>query len=239
MIYKKNGIVGSVDLDANARLSVLGVCGIVVDAVTEMMGALKIDGITVKKQYNAMWVFTKNRVKILKVLQWGDAYSVESFITAFSLVKMYVETAIKNPSGEIVAYSKIELCALNLTTGRIVKTSEVGLNETFVKEPSLMNVEYTKFSDGNLSLIDSVAVRSSNIDFSRHTNNVEYVRLLLNTYSVEEILTNPIKEIEICYISQSFENDVLRIYKSADGNKDILMIEKDNKPIIKCEILHS
>ena len=238
MIYKKSDIVGSIDIDANTQLSVLGAFGIVVDALTEMMGALKIDGITVKKQYNAMWVFTKNRIKLLQPLQWGDAYSVESFITAFSLVKLYVETAVKNSSGEIVAYSKVELCALNLATGRIMKTSEVGLNETLVKEPSLVDVEFTKFNDGNLSHVESVTVRSTHIDFSRHTNNAEYVRLLLNTYSVQELLNNPIKEIEVCYVSQSFENDVLQIYKSVNGNKDVLMIEKDGKPIIRCEIVH-
>lgn len=238
MIYKKSGIVGSVDIDANTQLSVLGAFGFVVDALTEMMAELNIDGITVKKQYNAMWVFTKNRIKMLKPLQWGDSYSVESFVTAYSLVKLYIETAVKNNAGEIVAYSKVELCALNLTTGRIMKTSEVGLNDTFVKEPSLVNVEFTKFNDADLPLAESVTVRSTNIDFSRHTNNVEYVRLLLNTYSVTEMLTNPIKEVEVCYISQSFENDVLQIYKSTDGHKDILKIEKENKPIIKCEILH-
>lgn len=238
MIYKKSGIVGSGLIDANTQLSVLGAFGIVADTVTEMMGELKIDGITVKKQYNAMWVFTKNRIKLLKPLQWGENYSAESFISAFSAVRVNIETAIKNPSGEIAAYSKLELCALNLGTGRIMKTSDVGLNETFVKEPSLLNVEFTKFSDTDLPLLESVTVRSTNIDFSCHTNNVEYVRLLLNTYSVEELLNNRIKEIEVCYIGQSYENDVLQIYKSTDGNKDILIIKKADKSIVKCEIVH-
>lgn len=238
MVYKKSGIVGSGHIDADAKLSVMGAFGIVADAVTEMMGALKIDGITVKKRYNAMWVFTKNRIKLLKPLQWGENFSAESFITAFSAVRVNIETAIKNPSGEIAAYSKLELCALNLATGRIVKTSDVGLNEMFVKEPSLLNVEFTKFSDGDLPLAESVTVRSTNIDFSRHTTNVEYVRFLLNTYSVAEILNNPIKEIEVCYIGQSYENDVLQIYKSTDGDKDILTIKKEDKPIVKCEIVH-
>lgn len=238
MIYRKSGNIGSGHIGVDTQLSVMGAFRIVEDTVTEMMAALKIDGLTVKKQYNAMWVFTKNRIKLLKPLQWGDNYSVESFITAFSLVKLYIETAIKNHSGEVVVYSKIELCALDLGTGRIKKTSEVGLNETFIKEPALMNIEFTKFNDGNLPQIECVTVRSTNIDFSHHTNNVEYVRLLLNTYSVAEILNNPIKEIEVCYISQSFENDVLQIFKSTDGNKNILRIEKENKPIVRCEILH-
>lgn len=119
-----------------------------------------------------------------------------------------------------------------------MKTSEVGLNDTFKKEPSLINIEFTKFNNGELPQVESVTVRSTNIDFSHHTNNVEYVRLLLNTYSVEEILNNPIKEIEVCYISQSFENDELQVYKLTEGNRDILMIGKESKPVVKCEVIH-
>lgn len=238
MIYKKSGIIGGGVVDVDTKLSVVGAFGIVADAVTEMMAELKIDGLTLRQKYNAMWVFAKNRIKFTKPLQWGDKYTVECFISAFSLVKLNVETAIKDESGEIAAYSKLEMCALDLATGKIIKTSAVGLNETIVKEPSLINIEFTKFNEGNLTLIESVKVRSTNIDFSHHTNNVEYVRLLLNTYSVEEILTSPVKEIEVCYVSQSYENDKLQIYKSTDKNKDILIIKKADKTVTKCEILH-
>lgn len=106
MIYKKSGFVGAGLIGADTNLSVLGAFRIVEDAVTEMMAKLKIDGLTVKKLYNAMWVFSKNRIKLLRELQWGEDYTVESFITAFSLVRLNIETAVKDKSGEIVVYSK-------------------------------------------------------------------------------------------------------------------------------------
>lgn len=238
MIYKKSGFIGAGLIGADTKLSVLGAFRIVEDAVTEMMAALKIDGLTVKRKYNAMWVFARNRIKLTGELQWGEDYTVESFITAFSLVRLNIETAVKNKFGEIAVYSKTELCALDLGTGRIMKTSEVGLNDKFIKERSLTDIAFTKFSDNELPQAGSVTVRSTNIDFSRHTNNVEYVRLLLNTYSVEEMLNSPIREIEVCYVSQSFENDVLQIYKSTECNRDILLISKEGKPIVRCEVLH-
>ncbi|MDE7453290.1 MAG: acyl-ACP thioesterase, partial [Clostridia bacterium] len=216
-----------------------GAFRIVENAVTEMMVQLKIDGLTVKKLYNAMWVFAKNRIKFLQPLAWGETFTAECFITSFSLVKLNVETAIKNAQNEIVAYSKVELCALDLETGKIRKTSTVGLDETFVKYPSLVEVVFTKFDDTPLTQTESVTVRSTNIDFSHHTNNVEYLRFILNTYSVRELSESPVKEIEVCYVSQSYENDELLIYKSCDGGKDIVVIKKADATVIKCEILHS
>lgn len=238
MIYKKSGLISAGLIGVDTKLSVLGAFRVVEDAVTEMMAKLKLDGITIKKQYNAMWVFTKHRIKRIRPLQWGEDYTVESFITEFSLARLNIETAVKDKPGEIAVYSKTALCALDIGTGRIKKTSEVGLNETVVKEPSLINIEFTKFINSDLPQIENVVIRSTNIDFCHHTNNIEYIRLLLNTYSVEEILNSPIKEIEVCYISQSFENDVLQIYESTEDNKDIFLIGKEGKPIIRCEVLH-
>ena len=50
-------------LDSNNRLSVVSSFCIVEDAVTEFMGGLKIDGPTVKRKYNAFWVFVKTHIK--------------------------------------------------------------------------------------------------------------------------------------------------------------------------------
>ena len=50
-------------------LSILGTFQVVEDAITDLMGELKIDGVTAKEKYNAFWVFTKNRVKIFKKME--------------------------------------------------------------------------------------------------------------------------------------------------------------------------
>ncbi len=238
MIYTKSGTASASVIDSTSNLSIVGTFQIVEDTLTELMGKLKIDGITSQKLYNAMWVFTKNKIKILKPLAWGDNYTVESFVSLVSIVKLNIDTAIKNDKGEIVAYSKVELCALDLKSGKIRKTLTVGVDENIATYNSQVQIDFTKFEDTNLPKVDSVVVYSTNIDFCHHTNNVEYVRFLMNTYSVKELANSKVKEIEVCYVNQSFEEDTLDIYKSHIENKDILKICKDDKTIIKCEIVH-
>ena len=237
MIYTKKGIVSGSLIDTSTNLSVIGTFQIVEDALTELMGELRIDGITAKKLYNAMWVYTKNRINFLKPLAWGESYSVESFVSLISLAKLNIDTAIKDNDGEIVAYSKVELCALDLETGRIRKTATVGVDESIVKENSQIQIDFTKFETLEMDKVESVIVRSTNVDFCHHCNNVEYLRFLLNTYSVEELENYPIKEIEIGYANQSFEGETLDIYKLQNQDKDVLIIRKEDKVIIKCEIL--
>ncbi len=238
MVYGREGCVSTDMIDAKGELSVAAVFRLAENGVTELMGKLKIDGITAKKIYGAMWVFSKNAIRLIKPLPWGEGYRVESFITAYSIAKLIIETAVKDLQGAIVAYAKTELCALDLQTGRIRKTSSVGIDGSFEKHAPLMDTEFGKFCEDGLKLIDEVRVRSCDIDFSRHTNNVEYVKFILNTYSVNELLCRPVKQMEIFYINQSFENDKLQVYKFADGSKDFVEIKKGDTAIVRCCIEH-
>lgn len=236
MIFKKQQIVSSNYIGADANLSVLGVFQLVENAITEGMAAQHIDGLTVKRLYNAFWVFSKNKVKILGNVGWGETIQIESFISAISLVKLDLDTAIKNADGQIVAYSRCEMCPLDIATGRILRTTAVGVDGQIVAEPALMDVAFDKPDCDNLPVVEEVTVRSTNIDFSKHCNNVEYLRFVFNTYSVEELLARPIREVEIVYVSQSYENDVLSVRKGTADNCDFFAVTKSDSPAIKCKI---
>ena len=128
------------------------------------------------------------------------------------------------------------MCPLDVATGRILRTSAVGVNENIVAEPALVEVVFDKLDCNDLPAVEEITVRSTNIDFSHHTNNVEYLRFIFNTYTVDELLSRPISEIEVNYVSQSYENDVLSIHKQATGSCDLFAITKSAAPVIKCKI---
>ena len=236
MIFTKHQIVSSNFVGADAKLSTLAVFQLVENAVTEGMAAQHIDGLTIKRLYNAFWVFAKNKVKILKTADWGDTLTIESFVSGISAVKLNVDTALKNADGQIVAYSRCEMCPLDATTGRIVRTSAVGVDEKIVAEPALVDISFDKLDCDELPMVEEVTVRSTNIDCWQHANNVEYLRFIFNTYSVTELLARPIRELEVNYVSQSFEQDTLSIHKRASNNCDLFAITKSSTPVLKCKI---
>ena len=236
MIYTKSQIIGSTQVGADATMSIMGLFGIVETAITECMSKQHIDGLTIRRLYNAFWVFTKNKIKIFSNAQWGETVTVESFISNISLAKLDVDTVVKRTDGSIVAYSRCEMCPLDITTERIRRTLTVGVDDTIVVETPLTDVVFDKYDDINLPVVDTVVVRSTNIDYSKHCNNVEYLRFILNTYSVEELLARPFKKIEVCYISQSYEGDELFVCKSSLDGVDTVAIKKDNQTVIKCQI---
>ena len=86
--------------DPLANLSVIGCFQIAEETVTELMGNLKIDGITVKKAYNAVWVFAKSKLKVLSNIAWNEQYAVIGFISKVMHVSIYIDVEIKNKSDE-------------------------------------------------------------------------------------------------------------------------------------------
>ena len=161
---------------------------------------------------------------------------VNSYISLISTVKINLSVEIIDKNNEIAIYSKTELCALDIDTQRIRKISTVGVDDSMLEEKHPIEIVFNKLDGVNLPLIDKVQIKYTNIDFAHHTNNLEYVRIIMNTYNVAQIENQDIKEMEIIYLNQSFENDILNIRKSNFNDKDIVVLEKDSQPIVKCEI---
>jgi len=235
-LVKQQKIAASLT-DHNADLSVLGALGIAEDAVTEFMGDLEIDGLTVKKKYGAIWVFVKTKMKFLKTVSWHDECSVTCFFSKISNATIDIDVGIKNAEGELCVYSRTELCALDMESGRIRKVSTVGVGEDLRAEAPLSDMCFSRIDAEGLPEKERVKIGFTNIDYAGHTNNKEYVRFVLNTYSVAEMVARPIREMETVYVNQSFEGDILALHKGSSGSKDVFEIRKDDKVIVKCEIL--
>ena len=233
----KNEKINSCLTDPLANLSVIGCFQIAEEAVTELMGMLKIDGITVKKLFNAVWVFYKSKLKLLKNISWNEQCTVVGFISKITRISIDIDVEIRNEINELCMYFRVQLCALDIETGKILRVSAIGVDDSISTEDPEIDISFSKFDVENLPKIEQVKVKYTSIDFAGHTNNKEYIRFILNAYSVSELETNPIKEMDVVYVNQTYENDILTIHKSTDMNNDIFLIEKDENIIFKCKIV--
>lgn len=237
MKLTKHNKVSSVNTDPMANLSVTGIFEIVEEAVTELMGELKIDGITSKREYNAVWVFAKSRIRVFKNIAWNEEYSVVSFISKVSHAALHIDVGIKNKSDELCAYSRAEVCALDMQSGKLRKMSTVGVDDSIEPEVPIADISFSKYDLNDLPETEKVRIRYTCIDYAGHTNNKEYIRFMLNTYSVRELESRPIREMEVVFLNQSYENDILTVRKKCAEDKDILVLQKDDKIIVKGEIV--
>ena len=231
-LVKKDRLAAS-SCGADVKLSVEGAFRIVEDMVTELMGDQHIDGVTCMREYGGMWVFVRNRIEMPQPLNWMDEYTATSYISSFSKIRLYIDTVLQKADGSIALKSRLELCAVDLETGKIRKSESVGVGEKTPAEESVFEIAYTKEKPVRGDLIDEITVRSADIDYCHHTNNIAYVRYFMNQIGVDDLIEHPVRAIEVQYAAQTHEGDRLNMYR-CDSENEAYMIEKDGAKVVSC-----
>ena len=83
-------------------------------------------------------------------------------------------------------------------------------------------------------------VHSQDIDFSNHVNNAVYVRDIMNSLSNDFLNKVSITDVEMHYIAESKEGQILKIYKKELENNIIrFLIKEKEREIIRASISYS
>ena len=112
------------------------------------------------------------------------------------------------------------------------KNKKKYMNETIEVVEPWIDLNFTRFAKIDYEKVDEVKVKYSNIDFLKHTNNKEYIRFILDTYKVDELLLKPVKEIEIAYMNQSHGGDILTISKAIADGVELFSVNNDEQVIV-------
>jgi len=221
---------------ADVKLSVEGAFRIVEDMATELMGDQHIDGVTCMREYGGMWVFVRNRIEMPDEIGWMDEYTVTSYISSFSKIRLYIDTVMEKADGTVCLRSRLELCAVDLETGKIRKSETVGVGEKTPAEEPMFEIGYSKEKPARSEKIDEITVRSTDIDYCHHTNNIAYVRYFINQIGVDDLIDHPVSAIEVQYAAQTHEGDTLEVCRCDSESCEAFMIEKDGAKVVSCMI---
>ncbi|MBQ6811464.1 MAG: hypothetical protein IJO94_08705, partial [Firmicutes bacterium] len=131
---------------------------------------------------------------------------------------------------KILVEAKTEWAVIDLKSGRPQKLSALypegmeHLTDVVCEEP------FIRFDDdfAAAETTGTYKVRSTDIDFGQHMNNVAYLRALFSSFSCEELDGMDINEVEIAFKAQSYEGDVLTIRRrKGDDGTDYVMIREN------------
>ena len=221
LIYKSNRTISSAYLDSSVRLGVAQAVLMIQDNLTECFNMMNCDGVMYKERYNAFWVFTKTKVHFFRRPAWREKITAATFPINNAILRTHINTVLEDSEGKKVAVANQEACVLDFERHRPVKLNtvdypqegfpEAAFNEPFERFPSVYNDD---------EFVYEFTVRSQQIDLSHHLNNIEYIKLALNCFSEETLLTKEVSDLEVHYTGESKEGQVLRVYKKTtdEGN---------------------
>ena len=237
MIYEKRSYVSGSMCDSKLKMSIIAADEIVENSVSELMGDLGIDGIVAMEKYKAMWVMTKNQIRFVRRPGWREGFVVKCFISWHSLITIHIDTVIESEIKEVLIKARTELVAIDLESGKIRKNETVGFTPDMEYPMPTEGLGLTRFPKEGGEQIGMVTVQSTSIDYCDHTNNVEYLRFMLNAYKAEHFRTYEPELIEIHYGNQSFEGEKLEIYRMETEEGDLFNILRDGAGITSCKAI--
>ncbi len=180
---------------------------------------------------NYFWIISKTAMHINRMPSMMDKVEVRTWIQPADRAKCERDFALY--SGDECLYELRSIWAvMSHDTGRIVPMAGL-YPELDFDEPAPEDIEFSKIGKdfGDAEEIGSYKIRSVDIDLGGHMNNVNYIRAMLGCFTSEEIGAMGISDIEVQYISQSYEGDTLTFMKRAagDGVLEIGAIREDGK----------
>lgn len=225
--YSKTFSVDSLHVDYRKKYDLCGLMRHFHEAAETHAYMLGVDANTIWDKYGAIWIITRFRVDMDEMPSWQDDITVETFPLAPGLVRMEREATF-SCGGNVFARLSSEWCTLDAASGRPRRPEQTGYPVGMVHREHSVTAGYTKFApeqaDGDLAFTHTVRV--SDLDMNVHMNNVAYIRVARDAFTVAE-LSARLSSFEIVFKAQCFEGEEIRVYRKSEGdNKYCVFADK-------------
>ena len=79
-------------------------------------------------------------------------------------------------------------------------------------------------------------IRSQMIDLSHHMNNIEYIKLALNTFTDYFLINCNPDELEIHYVEEALEGQSIQVYRAQENNTYYFKLMQNDKLAVKMKL---
>lgn len=224
------------DCSSNCSMTTVRITEIIQNMLSELTENIGVDNITLKNNYNVMWVFVKHKVSVNRAPIWNEKIKLVSQVLKTETATSYFETTFVDLQGNIIVNSVLEACLLDTSNFKIQKLSLINF-------PVVRNNDNLRFFVEHIDGAEEKAVfyvTPSMIDYSKHLNNTKALTNILDSFSLEyyEKLMSSSYDITIKYCSQARIGQQLHVCMAQKDELSYFEITDSNsKTIIKTSIL--
>lgn len=213
-VYERKQIIAPSMCDASGRIALSAAFALFQDVASEHAEELGV-GFQDMARRGAFWLTVRTRVHFYRRPALMQAVDVRTWPAAPGSTRcdrFYRMSA----QGQTLIEGRTEWCVYDLAAKAVRPLAEAGFREGLVySDEKALDAPYARFrhdfTDGDRVAGD--AVRPSDVDVGRHMNNVAYLRLLADSFSVEEMERMRVEEMEILFCMPCFEGEELDVLR--------------------------
>lgn len=211
------------EVDSNMNASLLALMNIIEDVTTAFLDEKGLSGPHLNERYGAIIVVTRNHIHFSKWCHLGDIIHAKVKVVrkASSAFNLLTELFIGGEESPFVT-SIIQMSSINMATRDLRNLNDFEEYRSLIAtDPLNMHEVYSKRErfEGDVKYRNCL-VESTDIDYSVHLNNVAYIRYFLNCLTSSELRELKIKSLEINYIQEAKEGEMISIGYARE--KDVL-----------------
>lgn len=213
-IYERKQRIESSMCDFSGRLAVDANFALFQDVASEHAELLGV-GFRDMNARKSFWLTVRTRVRFYKrpfLMQEVDAATWPAQPGSTRCDRYYRLSA----GGETLVEGRTEWCVYDVEKGAVRPMSEAGFREGIVySDARVLDAPYARFRHDFQDADRACAhvVRPFEVDVGQHMNNVAYLRMLMDSFSVSEQRGMKIREMEILFCMPCFEGEELEVMR--------------------------
>ncbi|MBR3354331.1 MAG: hypothetical protein IKG47_03055 [Oscillospiraceae bacterium] len=215
--------------DSSGRLGIANTFSLFMDIATEHADILGI-GLNALAPLNRFWLTVKSKAYFYRMPKLSEIITLSTWPEHPDSRRCNRDYTITS-GNELLIAGKTEWAVIDTLSGRLVKVDSVYPDDLIILDDISIKEDYIKFSSdlSDAVVLGKYQVTSNDIDLGGHMNNVAYIRVLPSLFSSKDWQALNIKEIEMWYRSQCFENEELTvIQKNVDSSKEVFYLKSDD-----------
>lgn len=180
------------------------------------------------------WITVKTKVRILRRPRLLEAVTLSTRPLVPEKVRAIREYRLEQDS-ELLAEGKTEWAVIDLSTGRLRQMEGVFSSELELAKEAAYPEPFSRIQPdfSGAEPLGEYRVRSTDIDFLGHMNNIAYLRALLGQLSGAERKTMPQAGVEIIFRAPCYEGELLTVRRrETETGWELAALKADGTPAV-------
>ncbi len=174
---------------------------------------------------HCFWVLSRMYAEITRMPSWEDTLIVTTWPRGTEKLFALRDYEACYTDGRLIASATSSWLIVHNTTRKIQRPDNnlTGFNKVFPENKSLQrNAAKLEPVPNNSQISSEFRVNISDLDVNLHTNNVNYIKWVTDSYDLEFCMKNTPHFVEINYLSESHYNDdiIIRSSKKEQDNNN-------------------
>lgn len=230
MIFRKEYMPQFREADASGFVGLRGYFNYFQDVATHYMHNLGKGNDTLPEEYGICWMYTKYKMHIRKEADFTAPLEFETWAEQEQSTVRVWQDFVVSRNHEIYAEGRVESCLYNMETQSLSRLMEIDYPMNQADERTISLAPFSRFPKkiADMDYRYTYTVRYTDLDKSRHMNNLLYINLFLNAFDLEFFEQNRITDFEIHYLNQCFCMEDIEVYVKQEEDRILLAgIKKD------------